>query len=399
MAKSIRSSSARALLGIVLLAFVALAAAAGRPAGPKPVGNEKKQRSLAPSALVKAINFKEELSIGVPEGDEEYMFGSSVVFNVDDGGRVYATDGDSKQVKVFDPDGKHVLTFGRQGQGPGEFQNPGVVRFAKDGTLYLSEGFRNKLIFFDEHGVFLRQNILPADIFDIWITPAGTYLGYEQAAPQYVGQGPVENFIRVYDRNFKSILELHRDSFIFPDRSLTPAQAQAAITNEFLARHTALAVMGEKGLIYFGRSDRYAVDIFRPDGAKLSTISRDVPPLPYKKADKDFILKEYEENMNSMMKSEALTKEYLSLIRFPESKPFFRALAPMEEGGLAVVVDIEGFRATWLDLFDGEGRFLGRVRASVPMLNLIFKNGKAYALHRDDSGFLSIKRYGYEVIR
>ncbi|MCK7469703.1 MAG: hypothetical protein MZU95_02015 [Desulfomicrobium escambiense] len=93
-----------------------------------------------------------------------------------------------------------------------------------DGTLYLSENFGNKMIFFDENGAYLKQSSLPADIFDIWITPAGTYLGNEQVAPQYVGEGPVENAIKVYDGNFKPILELHRESFIFPDRSLGAAQ-------------------------------------------------------------------------------------------------------------------------------------------------------------------------------
>ena len=50
-------------------------------------------------AQIKAVVFKEELSIGVAEGDENYMFGSSVVFNVDDRGNIFALDWDSKHVK------------------------------------------------------------------------------------------------------------------------------------------------------------------------------------------------------------------------------------------------------------------------------------------------------------
>jgi hypothetical protein len=350
-----------------------------------------------PVKEIKAIVLKEELSIGVPEGGENEMFGSSVVFNVDDRGDIYATDGDAKQVKKYGPDGKHILTFGRPGQGPGEFQNPSVVRFMKDGTLYVSEGFGNKIIFFDEKGVYLRQSLLPGEFYDIWITPAGTYLGNEQVAPQYVGQGPVENFIKLYDGTFKPILELHRDSFVFPDRSLGPAQGQAKITSEFLARPTAMAVMGPDGRLYFGRSDVYAIDVLAPDGRKHKTVFRDVEALPYEAQDREFILKEDEERMKSMMRSEALVKEYLRLIRFPEKKPYFRMLVPMDEGGLAVVVDIEGYAAAWLDLFDRDGGFRGRVRAAVPPLNLLFKNGKAYSLHKDDDGFLSIKRYGYDL--
>ena len=397
MGKAIRPSWERALSWAVLPGLLALVGAISLLTGPHPLGGVQARGPQPPPAQIKAMVFNEELSIGVPEGDEDYMFGSSVVFNVDEQGNIYATDWESKQVKKYGPDGKHVLTFGRAGQGPGEFRNPGGVRFTQDGNLYISENFGNKIIFFDRNGIYLRQSILPADIFDIWITPAGTYLGNEQAAPQYVGQGPVENFIKIYDGSFKSILELHRDSFVFPARSLSPAQAQAQITNEFLSRPTAVAVMGDNGRIYFGRSDVYSIDVLAPEGKKIMNISRAEEPLPYRQADIDFMLKEDEERMTSMMRSEALTKEYLRLIRFPKNKPFFRALVPMDEGRLAVVVDIEGSSATWLDLFDREGRFLGRVRIPVPLLNMIFRNGKAYALHKDENDFLSIKRYAYDI--
>jgi hypothetical protein len=385
------------LMGAVLLAGVALVrAASGQPGGALSSSGQIQGRLGRPARIV-SITFREELSIGVPEGDEAQMFGSSVQFNVDEKGNIYATDWDAKQIKKFGPDGKHLLTFGRKGQGPGEFQNPGVVRFMTDGTLYLSENFGNKMIFFNENGAYLKQSSLPADIFDIWITPAGTYLGNEQVAPQYVGEGPVENAIKVYDGNFKPILELHRESFIFPDRSLGAAQGYAQITNEFLARPTAMAVLGPDGRIFFARSDIYAIDVFTPEGRKLRTISRAAPALPYKAPDRDFLLKEEEERMKSLTGSETLVKEYLGLIRFPGNKPFIRTLVPMDGGDLAVVVDHEGHTAVWLDLFNRDGAFLGRVRAAIPPLNLMFKNGKAYALQKDEDGFLSIKRYSCDM--
>jgi len=379
------------------LVAVAAVLSAGAISGPS-IADSQNGPASSPSRI-KALIFKEEITVGVPEGDEDYMFGSSVQFNVDDQGNIYATDWESKQIKKFGPDGKHLLTFGRAGQGPGEFRNPGVARFAKDGTLYISENFGNKIMFFDTNGIYLNQTILPADIFDIWITPAGTYLGNKEVAPLYVGQGPVENTIAIFDGRFQPIIELHRESFTFPDPSLSQAQAQAEITSEYLARPAARAVMGDDGRIYFGRSDKYAIDVLGPEGKKLITISRDLEPLPYKKADIDFFLKTYEESRMSMGQSESLTKEYLRLIRFPNNKPYFRDLIPMEEGRLAVVVDIEGFEAAWLDVFDREGRFLGRLKAAIPWMNMMFKKGKAYSLHRDDNGFLSIVRCGYEVQR
>ncbi len=136
MGRTIRVSAARFLITAALLAAgVNLATVAGRSSPGSALQNQKPAPALV---QVKALIFKEELSIGVPEGDENYMFGSSVIFNVDDQGNIYATDWESKQIKKFGPDGQHILTFGRAGQGPGEFQNPGGVRFCQGrGALYL----------------------------------------------------------------------------------------------------------------------------------------------------------------------------------------------------------------------------------------------------------------------
>lgn len=215
----------------VLSGAVDVLAAGVRWAPSFPDGQAKLE---SPPAKIKAIVFKEELSIGVAEGDENYMFGSSVVFNVDDKGNIFAMDWDNKHVKKFGPDGKYILTFGRAGQGPGEFRNPSGVRFTRDGNLYMSENFGNKIMFFDQNGVYLNQTTLPARIFDIWITPAGTYLGNKWVAPQYVGQAPTESSITIFDGRFKPILELHKETFDFPARSVSYAQTQADITSAFL---------------------------------------------------------------------------------------------------------------------------------------------------------------------
>ena len=50
--------------------------------------------------------FEEDLSIGVREGDEKYMFGNRVYFNTDGDGNFYVTDWDRKRIQKYDPQGK-----------------------------------------------------------------------------------------------------------------------------------------------------------------------------------------------------------------------------------------------------------------------------------------------------
>jgi len=57
------------------------------------------------------------------EDDEELFFGTIAEFLHDGDGNVYMLDGQIAEVQVLDPDGEWLRTIGRQGEGPGEFQN------------------------------------------------------------------------------------------------------------------------------------------------------------------------------------------------------------------------------------------------------------------------------------
>ena len=71
--------------------------------------------------------FIEEVSIGSDDPDEESVLNRPVSLKVDPAGRIYVFDLGDIDIKVFDPDGTHTGTIGRQGQGPGEFS--GAVKF------------------------------------------------------------------------------------------------------------------------------------------------------------------------------------------------------------------------------------------------------------------------------
>jgi hypothetical protein len=81
------------------------------------------------------IVFKEDLTIGVAEGDENYMFGKSVQVTADEKGAIYALDWDRKRIQKYDDQGKFLFSIGREGQGPGEFRNIWEMRFDGKGRI------------------------------------------------------------------------------------------------------------------------------------------------------------------------------------------------------------------------------------------------------------------------
>ncbi|MDH5466710.1 MAG: 6-bladed beta-propeller, partial [Candidatus Aminicenantes bacterium] len=103
------------------------------------------------------IVFTEELSIGEVEGDENYLFGQNIFFNTDEDGNFYVSDLNNHRILKYDADGKHLLTIGREGQGPGEFGSLSLIRFDKDKNIYTNDAINNRVSFFDKEGKYLKQ--------------------------------------------------------------------------------------------------------------------------------------------------------------------------------------------------------------------------------------------------
>ena len=72
---------------------------------------------------VPEITFVEELRIG-SETDDNYLFQSAWLLDVDRHGNIYVLDYGARHIRKFDSTGTYVLTIGHKGQGPGEFKCP-----------------------------------------------------------------------------------------------------------------------------------------------------------------------------------------------------------------------------------------------------------------------------------
>lgn len=81
-----------------------------------------------------------DLTIGsAEETRDDYIFGYITSTALHDDGRILAADASTNNVRVFGPDGRHQLTFGRAGAGPGDLRNPCCMVFAPDGQLWIRD--------------------------------------------------------------------------------------------------------------------------------------------------------------------------------------------------------------------------------------------------------------------
>ena len=346
--------------------------------------------------------FKEELTIGVEEGDEEYMFGNRVYFNVDLDGNFYVNDWDKKCIRKFDPDGKYLLTIGGPGQGPGEFQNVWFPRFDKDNHMYVSDIVGSRRIsVFDRDGTFLKLIRVPIDLSDISINSRGFYIGYHSTMVEDPKGASSTRVFGLFDTQFQLLKEFHKTT-----REFTPSSGRGADSRaQFLANllndeafsPTMTFVLTEDDSMYFGFPVSYEIKVFSPEGKLHKLIQREYDPIKIgKKHIQGFI--DYQENefFRFTQYPEDIKEKVFELIEYPKYKPAYDTFSLMENGWIFVVADYIENEYTLIDLFDRQGKYISQFNAKIPIQNLFFKNGKAYALAIEND-YRYVKRYKVEI--
>ncbi len=348
------------------------------------------------------IVFKEELAIGAEYGEEEYMFGNRVYFNVDVDGNFYVDDWDKKCIRKFDPDGNYLLTIGRPGQGPGEFQNVWLPRFDKDHNLYVSDivGAR-RISRFDRDGTFLELIRVPISMENILINSQGYYIGSLSTIVEDQKGATVTWIFGLFDKQFQILSQFHKQTREFKPlkgRGLESyAQFLASLIGDDAFKPTTTYALAEDDAVYFGYPETYEIKKFSPGGKLEKIIRREYDPIKIgKKHIESFIRYQEDDFFRFAPYPEDIKERAFDLIAYPKFKPAYDTFVLMDNGWIAVVVDHIADEYTLIDLFDRQGTYIAQFKANIPIANLLFKNGRAYALAVEND-YRYVKRYRYEI--
>lgn len=399
------------ILALFLLTpgLVALLGAQSIPGGPQQAALEvisNPKIPVPPAGGRKRLVFKEELSIGLKEGDENYMFGSAIMFNTDETGNFYVTDWDRKKIVKYDQTGKYILMIGREGRGPGEFRNLSTARFDKAGEIYVTDIADRRISFFDRSGNFLRQVLLPGHFDDLYITARGDYVSGYTA----ILEGEAGMAFKAVDGIFNDRCELVTEFHSSVTERRLPAGRDAVSMAKFNAgvlSRTAFApaprhIQAADGTIFFGYSADYSIDVYSSEGRRMRTIKRAWDPVKINEADKaDFATRTARPFIRQLsgIDSENDIRNILKYIDYPANKPAYEDFALMENGWLIVLMGSGNGKPSLFDLFDARGRYIGQFKAAFPAQRglFFFKNGKAYAVTTDEEGYKSVKRYAMKI--
>ncbi len=115
-----------------------------------------------------ADNFKLLRKIGTP--GKKHTLTAPGTFSLPEGvavdkdGNVYVTDTFNNRVEIFDADGGFISTFGKNGDGPQDFERPKGIAVDCDGHIWVADAAQDMvkvfnqegrlLIYFGEHGEY-----------------------------------------------------------------------------------------------------------------------------------------------------------------------------------------------------------------------------------------------------
>lgn len=113
------------------------------------------------------------LQIGEVTGEEAYQFTYVADATRFPDGRIAVVDGRTSEIRIFDPDGVHVRTVGRKGEGPGEFDDRPFIAIAPPDTLVAWGPRERRMTWFDDEGAILREESLISVISELDLSVVG----------------------------------------------------------------------------------------------------------------------------------------------------------------------------------------------------------------------------------
>ncbi|MFC1559109.1 6-bladed beta-propeller [Gemmatimonadota bacterium] len=239
-------------------------------------------RTLSGSVWGGVAHLVEEASIGTLDGADEYLLGR--VQDIDsDGERIYILDDAVNAIRVYDMQGTHITTFGREGSGPGEFQEPRSAAVnPADGNLYVRDGQMSRI------GIFTPDG----DPIDHWQLFSGWQMSRELIfaddgklyTPALMNVGvPVEEWrFGMISWGLEGALG---DTFAQPVYDWNPRKLVAhqegggTSTNNVPFFPRIYWNMSRERAIVSGLATEYRFEVRHPDG-RMVVIERDYEPVP-----------------------------------------------------------------------------------------------------------------------
>jgi 6-bladed beta-propeller len=327
------------------------------------------------------IRLQEPLEVG----RKELLFGSVVSVCEDDELNFYVLDRVEQKVFKFSPDGRLLLKFGQEGQGPGDFQSPGQIVFTSRGELAVLEDLYY-ISFFKTDGTFIRRLDLNGRLGLGFIGPDRFYGWIWRPEDQEQVMVDAKNEIL---RTFHTIAR-DRFSVNLPDetgRAVMFNYSHDSYVPRFLYGHSSR-------LSAVGISDRYEILLLDENGQSTGTIVRELEPQKFSAREKDYLERELQEFAKSKGWPGRVARELGKKI--PSFKNIIQAvrISPENVFVFRIPPDITAENSfVPADIYSRRGEYIGT--GELPNLPVFISGGAIYFSPAEADGNVYLVRQPY----
>jgi hypothetical protein len=311
------------------------------------------------------FSLEEELSIGVSEGSDRYMFQEVRGIVATPDGNIYVLDSEAKHVKVFDKQGEYLRTFGKAGEGPGEFQLPRTIECAPWDEIIV--GDINRISHFDLEGEYKKD--LPLSRVRL-------------LRPYHDTEGNLLGLVIDREKQVYALQKFDGDLNFLADFASSPLPTSTNFRNKRSIFFSVLSwdLINENQVVCGYAGEGYVLEIFDSAGTQIRRIEKAYDPVKVDPQDAEEQWKEF-------------PVELRDSYYVPDFYPPYRVVTADNQGRIFVMTyedppDEEGYM---FDVFDQEGICIAKIYLkSRPRC---FRNDRMYTVEEDADGFHVVKRY------
>jgi hypothetical protein len=343
----------------------------------------------------------ETLRIGKADGGTEYGFGNIGRMAVAPDGTIYVYDGALKLLRAYDSAGKFIRSIGRQGAGPGEFNDVVALVTLPDGRIVLRDPSQARISFFDSSGKFLKSWTVGMMTFtdDLLRTDSAGNLYLKSWWGEPTPDGQLGGFVRL-DSSGKE-----RDTLAAP---FVPSGGMAFYSPSL---HW---TMNSHASFVSGYSARYVFDVQPRSGEKLLRVEGPTgDPIPVPLGERQLL-----DRISAEMVKNPSVRKGTKSTPTPSTKPAFRELlvaaddrtwvrvpVPSEQRA-GVEVDstkpVSRQPSPWAetkrvwDIFEPDGTWIGRLTTPSSIEMMFMRGQYVWGKSEDENGVASLIRWRIE---
>jgi len=327
------------------------------------------------------FDLEEDLVIGGRIDEDNYYFPRRISLSVDDQGNIFVLDTGNYRVQKYDSSGSHLLSIGRQGQGPGELRSPSYLSLDKKGNLWIFDSGARGIKVFAKDGQHLKSlKIMTFIQPQVFISQEGFIFGRkdEYRSPD----GPKESILKIHpeDSEVETVAEFHGEQ----------KSNQPWFAIHFYTTRLVMCPLNPDAFCY-GHSSEYKIYVADGSGETIRIIEKQEEPTPITGSEKDMTVKE---GIYAMIGLSRPPEDGKGVV-FPSHRPYFSRMIADDRGRLYVsrhpsILDKDGPKE--FDVFAEEGNYLYRIE--LPFFPASIKDGFLYEIREDeDTGEITIVRH------